>query len=421
MKTTLAIILAAGIGVALASLVVSNRQAARFRAQLAEQQAAWQAERAELEAALMDARARAAQVPARVAPVPTAATPVPAAARLSPLEILAKLEALRPSVSGGSSRSIREAVYWLEELVHAGPTALPAIRECLARNRDLDLDTSWFQSKAARGGNLPGDFLLPPSLRFGLFEVARQIGGVDAEKLLAETLTTTGRGVEVAYLTRVLQELAPNKYRDQALTVAHDLLASSFAVNSPSALDRNHRDYLYGVLMFYNDTSYASTAQGQLLQADGQLDGSALKYLQQALGPQAVPAVAQAYQDPRITADAAKKEPLARLALNYVGADAQANEFYQKAINDMVLTKSHRANLIEDLNETGFRDPKNLTAQDLPLIQNRIALLEQLAPSATDPVNLAAFKEAYKDLINMRETVTRPPAPPPVPAGHAKP
>src|SRR2546425_1943925 len=30
----------------------------------------------------------------------------------------------------------------------------------------------------------------------------------------------------------------------------------------------------------------------------------------------------------------AKKEPFARLALNYVGADAQADGFYQKAIND---------------------------------------------------------------------------------------
>ena len=290
----------------------------------------------------------------------------------------------------------------------AGPAALPAIGEYLARNQDLDLDTSWFQSRAARGGNLPGDFLLPPSLRFGLFEVARQIGGADAEKLLSETLGTTGRGVEVAYLTRLLQELAPNKYRDQALSVARDLLVASFALNSPSALDRNHRDYLYSVLMFYNDTSYASTAQSQLLQSDGQLDGSALKYLQVSLGPQAVPIVAQAYQDPRLAGDSAKKEPLARLALNYVGADPQANEFYQKAINDPILTKSHRQNLIEDLNEGGFADPKNLTANDLPLIQNRLSLIEQLAPTAMDDANAAAFKEAYKDLVNMRDRLVRP-------------
>jgi len=406
MKTALAAILGAGLAFVAVSALVTHRQAARHAAQLAEQQAAWQAERADLETALAEARAHAAaRVPAPRGPVADAPPAASGPARLSPPEIIARLQALRPA---DGARRIREAVYWLEELSQAGPAALPAIREYLARNQDLDLDTSWFQSKAARGGNLPGDFLLPPSLRLGLFEVARQIGGADAEKLLSETLGTTGRGVEVAYLTRLLQELAPNKYRDQALSVARDLLVSSFALNSPSALDRNHRDYLYGVLMFYNDTSYAATAQSQLVQSDGQLDTSALKYLQQSLGPRAVPIVAQVYQDPRLAADPAKKEPLARLALNYVGADPQANEFYQKAINDPILTKSHRKNLIEDLNEGGFADPRNLTANDLPLIQNRLSLLEQLAPTAMDDANAAAFKEAYKDLVNMRDRLVPP-------------
>ena len=101
------------------------------------------------------------------------------------------------------------------------------------------------------------------------------------------------------------------------------------------------------------------------------------------------------------------------MALNFVGADAQADEFYQQAINDLSLPKAHRRNLIEGLNQDGFSDLKNLGARDLPLIQNRIALIEQLAPNATDPVNVAAFKEAYKDLLKMREHITRPPNPAP--------
>ena len=72
--------------------------------------------------------------------------------------------------------------------------------------------------------------------------------------------------------------------------------------------------------------------------------------------------------------------------------------------------------MIEDLNQDGFADPKNLTTRDLPLIQNRIALIEQLAPEAMDEVNAAAFKEAYKDLVAMRERVLNPP-PPPQPSG----
>ncbi|HXF09995.1 MAG TPA: hypothetical protein VN625_04365, partial [Desulfuromonadaceae bacterium] len=58
-----------------------------------------------------------------------------------------------------------------------------------------------------------------------------------------------------------------------------------------------------------------------------------------------------------------------------------------------------------DLNETGFNDPKNLTAADVDLIQKRIALIEHLAAGATDPVNIRAFQEAYKDLNNMLNRV----------------
>ena len=86
-------------------------------------------------------------------------------------------------------------------------------------------------------------------------------------------------------------------------------------------------------------------------------------------------------------------------------------EFYNKAINDLSLSKGDRRNLIEDLNQDGFVDRKNLGARDLPLIENRIAIIEQLAPDATDPINLAAFQTAYKDLQKMRERILQPPPP----------
>jgi hypothetical protein len=207
--------------------------------------------------------------------------------------------------------------------------------------------------------------------------------------------------------------MAPDRYRDLALAVAKALLLNTGPLDSTSPLDRNHRDYLYGVLALYGDKSYAAEAQTQLVRADSQVDRSALKYLQQSLGVQAVPIAVQAYQNPVLATNAAAKEPLARLVLGFVGADNQANAFYQTAINDPVLTRSHRKNLIEDLNQDGFADTRNLGPGDLPLIQNRIALIEQLAPSAMDDANAAAFKEAYKDLINMRERIIRATSPTP--------
>jgi hypothetical protein len=99
--------------------------------------------------------------------------------------------------------------------------------------------------------------------------------------------------------------------------------------------------------------------------------------------------------------DPVVKEQLGRLALAWVGADYDAEEVWLWTINDPSLSPSARKNLIEDLNEDGFFDPKNPTTEDLPLIENRIALIEELAPDAMDEANADAFLEAYKDLVNM--------------------
>lgn len=397
----LALLLAAVIGATATAAWISAQWQARHAAELAAQEAAWQQERAALEAAWREAQATSAHRTVAEA-APTANISPARALPLTPEEIVARLRDFkRPGTH--PSRALRQVIHDLEELITAGPAALPAIRQFLLRNEDLDFDFAANAGGKGQRGTVPNEFVVPPSLRFALFDVVRQIGGSAADALLGEMLGATGRGVELAWLARVLQERVPDRYRETALTSAREMLARPLAAPG-SPLDRNDRDNLYAVLAMYGDTSYVRTAETQLVQADGAVDRSALKYLQQSLGSQAVPVAARSFDDPRIT-DPANKEPFARLALSYVGVDAQANEFYQRAINDMSLSKSHRKNLIEDLNQDGFVDLKNLGARDLPLIENRIALIEQLAPQATDPANTAAFKEAYKDLINMRARV----------------
>jgi hypothetical protein len=98
----------------------------------------------------------------------------------------------------------------------------------------------------------------------------------------------------------------------------------------------------------------------------------------------------------------------ARAALDLVGADPVAESVWVEAINDPNLSDHDRQDLIEDLNENGFADPHNLTADDLPLVLNRLDLIDQLAPDAMDQVNSDAFDEAYKDLNNMLDKLTRP-------------
>jgi len=92
---------------------------------------------------------------------------------------------------------------------------------------------------------------------------------------------------------------------------------------------------------------------------------------------------------------------MARVALNFVGSDSDADAYWIGAINDDSLPAEERKDLIEDLNEDGLSDSRHPTAQDLPLILSRLRLIEQLMPSAMDSVNRDAFAEAYKDLVGL--------------------
>src|SRR3954469_10548425 len=98
------------------------------------------------------------------------------------------------------------------------------------------------------------------------------------------------------------------------------------------------------------------------------------------------------------------KEPLhdpdAREALALVGVDPEAERYWLNAIYDTSLPDNEREDLMEDLNEVGFADPKNLSADDLPLIATRLEIIEQIAQGA-DPFMSEHLGEAYKDLWNM--------------------
>jgi hypothetical protein len=393
---TFAIALFVGVACVCATyLFVARSHHVRHATELADRQAAWDSEKAELENALANAQQKP-QTALRSQPRATS-EPIPAAApaKPSPQQIIANLRAFK-TIKPGETYALRRMLHDLEELVMAGPAGLPAIKDFLNGGDNAFFSLSPEQQKGARN-------LVPQTLRLALLEAAKRIGGTEAESLLADTLARTGRSEEVTWLAFSLQEIAPDKYRDLALDAARRLLS---APASPDGKGGD-RDLGFMLLSEFRDTSYVAAAQQQLVRADGKVDKSALKYLMQTLGPQSVPVVAQMYEDPRIT-DPNSKEPFARLALNFVGADQTANDFYVKAINDSGLSNEARKNLIEDLNQDGFANRKNLTANDLPLINSRMALIEQLVPSTTDQVNLAAMKEAYKDLVKMRERITNP-------------
>ena len=93
-------------------------------------------------------------------------------------------------------------------------------------------------------------------------------------------------------------------------------------------------------------------------------------------------------------------DPSARDALALVGVDPEAEQYWLDAIYDSSLPDNEREDLMEDLNEVGFDDLKNLTANDLSLIMNRLRIIDVVLPNADDFM-VEHLLEAQKDLINM--------------------
>ena len=104
--------------------------------------------------------------------------------------------------------------------------------------------------------------------------------------------------------------------------------------------------------------------------------------------------------------DSASKALRARIALSGVGHDRDAEDVWIALINDPDVSGDARHDLIEDLNEDGLSNSRDLSRNDLPVIYRRIDLIDELAPDAMDKINSDAFAEARKDLVNMVARLT---------------
>ena len=222
---------------------------------------------------------------------------------------------------------------------------------------------------------LQADWVVPPSLRLGLVGTLKEIGGDESEQALAEMLSSTGRGVEVAYLTVMLEEIAPGKYRDAAIAAAKELLMNPPAVDSPDSLDQLSKSYLYGVLEFYKDTSFVVNAQQMLVGADGRLDQDALDYLSTVMKDQSVSALYSAYENPALT-NQFDKMALGREILNYVGQNPQANQMLTETLNNPGLDSRAKAFTVMQLAGGGFDPSTGDAPTDPQVISSRITLLQ---------------------------------------------
>jgi hypothetical protein len=409
MKTVVAVLLAAAIGFGAAWFVISRKQHGKAAA-LAASEANWQQEKAYLEQALADARRRGPEVRTVTRTYSTTVTN-----KLSAQELLDRLVNLHPETSEDSrSRVFRQIVHYLQMLAEEGPEVLPVIANFLKQNKDVDYSSDVLNAAGERVGRsgtssfnarniTQTDFLVPPSLRLGLVDVLDQIGGDEAQAILAEVLDTTGRGVEVAYIARVLQEESPDKYKDNALKAAKDLLANPPSVDQPNRIDENARAYLFQVLAMYNDTSFAQTAQGMLITPDGRIDRQALSYLNATLKDQAVPMLHAAYTNPRLT-NQTEKSNLLNAMLNFAGPSAQANQMLNQLVTDESIPSPIRAFTIQNLAGAPGRERPT----DPQIIKSRIQVLQNLRGSLKDERILRSIDETVATLQKFLAAASQP-------------
>jgi len=110
----------------------------------------------------------------------------------------------------------------LEELIKQGAVSIPAIRELLDKKMEFDY------------ADVPGGEQMGyASLRAGLLDALRQIGGPEAQEAMVQVLQTSALPAELLAIANNLDQEAPGQYREQILYAARESIA--MAATNPAA------------------------------------------------------------------------------------------------------------------------------------------------------------------------------------------
>jgi hypothetical protein len=176
----------------------------------------------------------------------------PASTRTQPTpqtqQLVAGLAQLDFSGGAVSPEQVDQWRKGLQALVQEGVAAIPAIREFLEKNVDLDYT-------AANGRQLLGY----SSLRAAFLDALQQIGGSEATDVMLQTLQTTAVPSEIARLADYLEQQAPGQYRQQTVSAVNELLA----IASKGKLAGWDMGPLFPVLAKYGDPAAVQQVQSQ--------------------------------------------------------------------------------------------------------------------------------------------------------------
>ena len=248
-------------------------------------------------------------------------------------EILDELIEIKLS-SKNRLRVQRRLSYLFESLALQGDAAVPLIREFLNKMEDVDFEVQREgesdEERSRRYSRFRAtlNFSQPPTLRIGLIDMLAEIGGDHAEATIAELLSSTGRGFEIAYASKIIQGwLGKDAYRTEALAAAHELLLDPVEAVGGNHFDRLSKNYLFMVLDMYDDQTFIQSAQGMFINDDGRIDRTILDYYEDVGKVRALDAMVQAFRSGRVHED--DMDNLAEAASRYTGINPQADQLFR--------------------------------------------------------------------------------------------
>ena len=351
------------------------------------------------------------------AAIPSAARSVsatpPAVARVEPSPQTRQLVASLTNLDLSHGQITREqAQQWkegLQALTQQGVTAVPAIREFLEQNKDLNF-------AGVSGGGLLGQ----SSVRAALIDALQQIGGPEATAVMLQTLQTTALPSEIALLARNLEQLAPGQYRQETLNAVTEVLAmaekgqlAGWDVGALFQVLQNHGDATTATALTQLQSKwsyYATMALAGLPEGEGV--PSLIRQVQDRAagpgggGPLALQMLAQLAGDyPDAGAaliEQARRNQISDATWRKIAAGLAGDQYQIGSPSELNALRSLMPGLktyhIEAGNQNFYSLPLNPNLPSDQLSQ-RLALIDQLLASTSSPAAMEALQSARTLLV----------------------
>jgi hypothetical protein len=300
-------------------------------------------------------------------------------------ELLNRLTHLNLGSNLLTADQAKEVNRWLQQLREQGSAAIPAIREFLQRNEDVNFD--------ALGGAKLVDY---SSLRLALIDSLQQIGGPEATSAAAAALQAATDPLEIALLSLTLEQQSPGQYRQLEIAAAENALSKALSGNWKGG----DVSALFETFQAVGDTNIAPI----LKQAASKWNYYATLALAGLPDGAGIPSLIDLARDPSITAmgngDFALR-PLAQVATQYPQAaqallqQAQANQIRETAWP--TIAASLAGTYIQYGNQIfgTTAPPLSWTPTE---INQRIALVNQLLATTSSAAGRQALQTALSSL-----------------------